>query len=124
MTDVTDGPLPDRIFCREKEGKSVGGLQDAWGIHHTRRILTRMNTKGAERLITQRWPKLKKKLHNENDPRKLLSILQEIDDLLSNLEMRMAAQTWHEDSDRGAHSTSVSRFYRLPPIDSEGGINE
>jgi hypothetical protein len=83
-----------------------------------------MNTKGAERLITQRWPKLKKKLHNENDPRKLLSILQEIDDLLSNLEMRMAAQTWHEDSDRGAHSTSVSRFYRLPPIDSEGGINE
>jgi hypothetical protein len=83
-----------------------------------------MNTKGAERLITQRWPKLKKKLHNENDPGKLLIILQEIDDLLSNLEMRIAAQTRDADSDRSVLSKSVSRYYQLPPIDSEGGINE
>jgi hypothetical protein len=83
-----------------------------------------MNTQGMEQLITQRWPKLKKKLQHENDPGKLIAILQEIDDLLSNLEMRMAAQTRHADAERGVLSTSVSRFYQVPSGDSEGGINE
>jgi hypothetical protein len=107
------------------EGENVGGDSKADSGHTlTRRIFTSMNTKGVERLITQRWPKLKKKLQNENDPGKLISILQEIDDLLSNLEMKMVAQTRHADSERGVLSTSVSRFYRVPSVDSEGGINE
>ena len=83
-----------------------------------------MNTKAVERLITQRWPKLKKKLQAENDPAKLIAILQEIDDLLSNLEMRMAAQSRQADAERDVLSISVSRFYRVPSADSEGIINE
>ena len=49
------------------------------------------NMKGVEHLISQQWTKLKRKSQNENNPAKLITILEEIDDLLSTLEMRIAS---------------------------------
>jgi hypothetical protein len=46
-------------------------------------------TRKVERLITERWPKLKQRARTENDPDKLSAIIEEIDDLLFILEMRI-----------------------------------
>jgi len=51
-----------------------------------------------EKLITERWPKLKKKAENEENPEKILAILEEIDDLLFKFEMRIAAQNGRRQS--------------------------
>lgn len=48
--------------------------------------------RGPEQLMSERWPKLKKRAQHERDPQKLISILEDIDDLLFNVEMRIAAQ--------------------------------
>ncbi len=48
--------------------------------------------KRLELLMSERWPKLKKKAQNETDPEKLIPILEEIEDLLFNLEMRLASE--------------------------------
>ena len=45
------------------------------------------NKQSLERLISERWPKLKKRAQIENNPEKIVAILEEIDDLLFNLEM-------------------------------------
>jgi hypothetical protein len=45
--------------------------------------------KNVERLIAERWPKLKKRAQIEDDPEKLIAIIEEIDDLLFMLEMRI-----------------------------------
>ncbi|MFZ0199476.1 MAG: hypothetical protein WAL05_09830 [Candidatus Sulfotelmatobacter sp.] len=42
--------------------------------------------------ISQRWPKLKKRAQRETNPEKLILLLEEIEDLLFNLEMRLASQ--------------------------------
>jgi hypothetical protein len=80
------------------------------------------NMKGVERLISERWPRLKYRAENERNPEKLITILEEIDDLLFNLEMRIAAQNEmhsrdHADSRSDCHE-SVRDF---PPGDSESG---
>jgi hypothetical protein len=50
-----------------------------------------MKRKGeVERIIAEQWPKLKRKAQNETDPVKLIAIVEEIDDLLFLLEMRIA----------------------------------
>lgn len=49
-------------------------------------------TKGVERLISERWPKLKERAQNEDDPEKLIPILEEVEDLLLNLEIRFGAE--------------------------------
>jgi len=51
------------------------------------------NRQALERLMTERWPKLKKRAQNEDNPEKLITILEEIDDLLFSVEMRVAAQS-------------------------------
>ena len=79
-------------------------------------------TKGVERLISERWPKLKKRAQNENDPEKLIAILEEIDNLLSNLEMKIAAQ--NAQSRASTVSTSGPAFGYVPPGDSEGELDE
>jgi hypothetical protein len=45
-----------------------------------------------EQLMSERWPKLKKRAQHERNPEKLIAILEEVDDLLFILEMRIAAQ--------------------------------
>ena len=47
------------------------------------------NVRETERLISERWPKLKESAMNEGDPEKLITILEEIDDLLFVLEARI-----------------------------------
>jgi hypothetical protein len=51
------------------------------------------NNKSAERLMLERWPQLKKQAQNETRPEKLIAILDEIDDLLFCVEMRIAAKS-------------------------------
>jgi hypothetical protein len=51
------------------------------------------NKEEMERLLTGRWPKLKKRAQHEENPEKLIAILEEIDDLLFTVEMRIAAQS-------------------------------
>jgi hypothetical protein len=80
------------------------------------------STKGVERLISQRWPKLKKKANDETDPERVIAVLEEIDDFLSNLEMRIAAQTAHARTNLGSISTAIFPF--VPPGDSESEFDE
>jgi hypothetical protein len=47
---------------------------------------------GPEPLISERWPKLKKRAQHETNPAKLIVVLEEIDDLLFTIEMKVAAQ--------------------------------
>jgi hypothetical protein len=51
------------------------------------------NNESTERLMSERWPQLKKRPQNETEPAKLLAILDEIDELLFCVEMRIAAQS-------------------------------
>ena len=45
----------------------------------------------VDRLISQRWPELKKWVEQETDQEALIAVLEEIDDLLAILERRIAA---------------------------------
>jgi hypothetical protein len=84
-------------------------------------------TKGVERLISEHWPKLKQQAQNEDDPEKLIAILEEIDDLLFNLEMRVTARDRNMNSRATTDSRSDSRsasnksVCRVPPDDQEIG---
>jgi hypothetical protein len=49
------------------------------------------NTKIVDRLISQRWPELKKWAEQETDQEALIALIEEIDDLLALLERRIAA---------------------------------
>jgi hypothetical protein len=62
--------------------------------------------RGLEQLISERWPKLKKRAQRQRNPEKLISVLEEIDDLLCNIEMKVAAPVGRTDSrdDMGATS--------------------
>jgi hypothetical protein len=51
------------------------------------------HTEGIDQLISRKWPELKKKAQNEENPDKLIAILEEIDDLLFIIEMRIAGQS-------------------------------
>jgi hypothetical protein len=82
------------------------------------------NVKELEHLVSKRWPKLKQSAQNENDPEKLIEILEEIDDLLFNLEMRITAQGGKMRSNAGNDARSNSQKFSgdSPPLDSEVGI--
>jgi len=43
--------------------------------------------------MSERWPQLKKRAQNETQPEKLIAVLEEIDELLFSVEMRIAAQS-------------------------------
>jgi hypothetical protein len=78
--------------------------------------------KGVEQLISERWPKLKYRAHNEKNPEKLIAILEEIDDLLFNLEMRIAAQNEMRSRDNAESRSDCHESIRdVPPGDSESG---
>ncbi len=59
-----------------------------------------------ERLLSERWPKLKKRAQHEKNPERLIVILEEIDDLLFSVEMRIAAQSGRTRSKDGGDSRS------------------
>jgi|HubBroStandDraft_1064217.scaffolds.fasta_scaffold16014_5 hypothetical protein len=98
------------------------GYRKAWGKIKEENVCTMKNKQALERLMTERWPKLKKRAQNENNPEKLIAILEEIDDLLFSVEMRIAAQSGRTHSRDGADSRSV-RFESdaAPSDDSEIG---
>jgi hypothetical protein len=67
---------------------------------------------GPEELMSEQWHKLKKRAEHERNPEKLIAILEEIDDLLFNLEMRIAARSgralsWDETDSRSAQNQST-----------------
>ncbi|HXM68855.1 MAG TPA: hypothetical protein VN911_19155 [Candidatus Acidoferrum sp.] len=82
------------------------------------------STKGVERLISQRWPKLKKRAQTENNLEELIAVLEEIDDLLSNLEMRIAVGNRKVPSRATAVSTAAFSVCHVLPDDSEGQFDE
>ena len=82
------------------------------------------STKGVERLMLRRWPGLKKRVQTENNPEKLIAILEEIDDLLSNLEMKIAAQNRNARSRADTVSASDSFIGQVLPGDAEGEFDE
>ncbi len=61
------------------------------------------NQKRMEKLVSE-WPGLKKRAQNEDDPENLIAIIEEIDELLCVLEVRMAAQDASEDLNTADHS--------------------
>ena len=67
--------------------------------------------RGIEHVMSERWPKLRERAERETDPEKLIAILEEIDDVLFNLEMRVAAQSRQTYSRDHADSTSVDREF-------------
>jgi hypothetical protein len=80
------------------------------------------NKQALERLMTERWPKLKKRAQNENNPEKLIALLEEIDDLLFSVEMSIAAQNGRTQTRDGTDLRSVHlESGAAPPNDSEIG---
>ncbi len=75
------------------------------------------NNQSLERLMSERWPKLKKRARNENDPEKLIAILEEIDDLLFIVEMRVAAQNRRTHSRDDTDSRSLRLESGAVPLD-------
>lgn len=51
------------------------------------------HTEGIDQLICRKWPEPKKKAQSKENPEKLIAILQEIDDLLFLIEMRIAGRS-------------------------------
>ena len=81
-----------------------------------------MNSKErVERLISEQWPKLKKKAQNETDLERLIAVLEEIDDLLFSLEMTIAAQdrNTHSRADADSRRVSNESFCGIPRGDPE-----
>jgi hypothetical protein len=60
-----------------------------------------------DELISEQWPKLKKKAHHEKDTERLMAILEEIDDLLFKVEMRIAPQSGQNRSRDGTDAGSA-----------------
>lgn len=80
-----------------------------------------MNSHRVERLISEQWPKLKKKAQNETDPERLIAVLEEIDDLLFSLEMTIAAQgrNTHSRADADSQRVIHESFDSVPRGDPE-----
>jgi hypothetical protein len=96
--------------------------RNAWDKNHKENACTMKNRQARERLMTERWPKLRNRAQNENNPEKLIAILEEIDDLLFSVEMRIAAQSGRtrakDDGDSRSHRLESAV---LPSGDSESG---
>ena len=60
----------------------------------------------AVELISKRWLHLKRSAQRERDPEKLIAILGEIEDLLADLEKKIAAADWESSSRSDAESRS------------------
>jgi hypothetical protein len=65
------------------------------------------STPKFETVISNRWSRLKKKALDESDPDKLIVILEEVNDLLFTLEMRINAHCEKSDSRVNARSRTI-----------------
>jgi hypothetical protein len=80
---------------------------------------------GVEHLMSERWPKLRERAQNARNPEKLIKVLEEIDDLLFNVEMRVAAQGGGIELRCDADSKSADYESGVVfPEDQEAGSNE
>ena len=71
-----------------------------------------------EQLVLEKWPKLKETVQKEKSPEKLIAVLEEIEDLLFNLEMRIAVEGRkpHRSEDEGAGRESArDSFFACDP---------
>ena len=90
MSQTFPSPLQYSLGS-ENEQDAISATMLGANIHEE--TLAKMkNTKGSEPTISERWPELRKEAQNETDPEKLILILEEIEDLLFNLEMRLASE--------------------------------
>jgi hypothetical protein len=123
VTIVTDSSLNNPISFPGAKENSRKGLLGMLENYITSGEVTGMKSmKGIERLISERWPKLKYRAENEKNPEKLIAILEEIDDLLFNLEMRIAAQNEMRSRDNSDSQSNCHESVRdVPPGDSESG---
>lgn len=120
VTTLTDRVLDNRIFSRAKENSpSLRCL----GITSHEEIATGMkSTKRVEKLVSERWPKLKKRAQNENSLEKLIAILEEIDDLLFNLEKRVGAGA--KDGNMLLSARADADFAKFLNVFKKSGANE
>ena len=65
------------------------------------------STPKFETVISNRWSRLEKKALDESDPDKLIAILEEVNDLLFTLEMRINAHYEKSDSRVNARSRTI-----------------
>jgi hypothetical protein len=72
-----------------------------------------------ERLISEEWPKLKRRAENETDVEKLIAAIREIDEFLLHLEQRVIAS----DENR-LSANAVSEFATSAGAHKESGANE
>jgi hypothetical protein len=80
------------------------------------------STKRVERLISERWPTLKKRAQNESNPEKLIAVLEEIDDLLFNLETRLGANA--KDGNMRLSARAEADFAAFVRAFKKSGTNE
>lgn len=71
----------------------------------------------AEQIMSERWPKLLKRTQNETSPVKLIAILEQLDDLLLKVEMRIAAQFGRTRSKNDTDGTSNCKETGIEPSD-------
>ena len=86
-----------------------------------------MNTIRMEHLVLEQWPKLKKKAQGETDPERLIAILEEIDDLLFNMEMTIAALNGRTGPGGGVRDQGqrpTNRFSVRHRVIQKSGANE
>jgi hypothetical protein len=75
-----------------------------------------------EQHVSEQWPKLKQKAQNERSLEKLIGILEEIDDLLFKLELRIAVEGGNMRFRNGAESRTCRDFFDdTPPGEPEIG---
>jgi hypothetical protein len=61
-------------------------------------------------LISERWPQLRKRAERENDSEKLIAIVEDIDDLLFILEMRVSSLKTEKHHPQPNHHLRVHNF--------------
>ncbi len=108
VTDVTDCSPVNGLSSRQRK-RDPSGLQKCLDEIKEEKVCKMKNKQALERLMTERWPKLKKRAQNENNPEKLITILEEIDDLLFSVEMRIAADSGRTHTRGDGDSRSVRR---------------
>jgi hypothetical protein len=113
VTNVTD-EVPTRLIILSQQGKGK--------TNHAQETATEMkSTRNVEFLISQQWPKLKQKALNENDPDKLIAIIEEIDDLLFILEMRIVGPKFENRCSSNEGNSKSDRLESVSPNLEIGG---
>jgi hypothetical protein len=91
-------------YCLANDCEIRPGYRNAWGPAAKENHWTMKSKQAIERLVAERWPKLRKRAENEKDAKKLIAIFEEIDDVLFIVEMRVAAKSGREHSRDGNDS--------------------